>query len=213
MKNRIVRVNNNIYLVTDMAKQVEKEESVAILKDGIDTLALTETELSSQAEDVTEQLVIKPFEHVMSLAVSGEESEIMKMVDMMMLQCMEMTARGVVPFDYVEDEETNVKVENSKLNNAAGYWNRAVSYLDSEEANGKNQLVIRILLSGHLFVDHLPFENSLNEVDFRDDFTVKPQYVQSALHDGSPITMDFDLYPKLEATDDVTEAQLGDEED
>lgn len=189
------------------------------LTDGLETFVIHPDDLKEGATEITEDLVPRDFEHTMTLSVGGDEEQTISMLNQIMLQCMQLTGLGAVPFSVIEEDDVNqVKEKRTSLSDAAGYWHRATAFLDQEIAEGQEepQLVIRVVIYGVIFAARFGGEEKarIEEHELASDYQVRPRFNHDAMETlGGSLTMDFDLVriagePEFEEVSDAEEAEL-----
>ena len=156
------------------------EKPSVILTDGTTTVIVTEEYLKDNGINVTKELKPQTWEHTTLLESGGSDEDLSHLVNLMMLQCMDITARGVIPFELLPPEtDGNIKTSDVDLAGAHGYWTRAVAVLDTMDDEEEPRLVIKVMLSGVLFVGKFEQDDIvLSEENVGDTLMVVPRFAQ-----------------------------------
>jgi len=191
------------------------------LTDGVETFIIDPDELRETATEVSDDLVMREFEHTCSMQThGGDQQATLQLLDTVMVQCMQMTANGAVPISLVGPDQINVvKETRTNFSEAVGYWQRATAFLDHEfdEQNDEEpKLVIRVVLNGVLFASRFKQETAetLKENELESHYQVHPRFNHDVLEGrGGSLSMDFDIVdteaePEFEAVSDEEAAGL-----
>lgn len=197
MKGTLWNLNNEIGLVKDQPLTMGEggDSPYVILSNGTDLAVGTEAFLKEHGEDVTETLRPQSWEHTTLLETSGSDEDLSQLVNLLMLQCMDITSRGVIPFELLPDDmDGNIKTHDVSLNDAHGYWTHAVAVLDTEDGEDEPKLVIKVMLSGMLFTGKFDDEGIvLSEDNVGDTLMVIPRFAQPDGEENKIDAVSFDV--------------------
>lgn len=198
MIDTLWNLNNEVGVVTDQPFVAGELAEVPhmLLSNGFDTVIATEEHLKTNAENVTQTLKPQTWEHVTLLESGGSDEDLSHLVNLLMLQCMDITAKGVVPFELLpETLEGNIKTTNVSLGDAHGYWTRAVAVLDTMDDDADEpKLVIKVMLSGVLFTGKFEEEDiTLTGDSIGDTLTVIPRFAHPDGDDTKIDAVSFDV--------------------
>lgn len=171
------------------------------MTDGIESFIVDLEELKENATEISDDLVLREFEHTCSLQThGGDQNATLQLLDTIMVQCMHLTAHGSVPISLITQHDVNtVKSERTDLTKAVGYWQRATAFLDHEapeDGEEEPKLVIRVVLNGVLFASRFKEEDEerLNEFELKSHYQIHPRFNNDVLEGrGGDLGMDFDI--------------------
>lgn len=196
MKDTLWYLNNETGVVKDQPLGVsDTDQPYVLLSNGKVTAVATEDFLKKNGENVTQKLKPQSWEHVTMLETSGSDEDLSHLVNLLMLQGMDITANGVVPFELLPAElEGNIKNRDVALDEAYGYWTRAVAVLDTDDSSEEPRLVIKVMLNGVLFVGKFEDEGiQLDEENIGETLTVFPRFAQPDGEDDKINAVSFDV--------------------
>jgi hypothetical protein len=197
MKDTLWILNNETGLVKDRPLGVgdANETPYVLISNGSVTAVATEDYLQKNGENVTAKLKPQTWEHTTLLETSGDDEDLSQLVNLLMLQCMDITARGVIPFELLpETLDGNIKTHDVGLDDAHGYWTRAVAILDTMDDEEEPRLVIKVMLSGVLFTGKFEEDGiELSEDNVGDTLMVIPRFGQPDDEDDKIDAVSFDV--------------------
>lgn len=222
--------NGKVYVVKDLAVGVGEIDNLnmAVLTDGDPKNLCCESDRMEEAGFVNVNALLgrREWSHLATYRLSGgSDEEINQAVDAYMSNAVAISARGCVPFQLMKaDQVGNIKDVNTALNDAVGYWKRAVAWLEvenNEDPEAEPNLIIRISMHGVLFNNRV--ENALgvklDEVeDLAEIIAVVPMfYSPDSEFNPHGSMIDFDLTAiadhHAESSDDEEVEALDDEEE
>lgn len=198
MKDTLWTLNNEAFLAKDRLFGVDSKADLPyiLLSDGETTSVVEEDHLKEYGLNVTQDIKPQTWEHTTMLESNGSDEDLSHLVNLLMLQCMDITARGVIPFELLpETLEGNIKTTDVNLAGAHGYWSRAVAVLDTiDEEDQEPKLVIKVMLSGVLFVGKFEKDDIvLTEENLGDTLMVVPRFAQPDDDENTIDAVSFDV--------------------
>lgn len=156
--NTVWEKDDQRFMVRDIAMN-DSDDVTLVMTDGLKTITVSSDQLDGYTE-ITDQVGMRPFEYFVNISVHNRE-ELNRLFEMVTASCLELTHRGIVPFEELQrSTDGNVKTGNTRLKDAVGIWTRAFCNIEAESPTGKEEdsepkVHISIGLQGVYFINEL----------------------------------------------------------